>query len=291
MWSGAGGKNVRRNKADLLAAVVLITVSIVIWVSLPAYGADRLVVKDASSPPNTVFKVEDNGNLRANGINFPVLKVTRTVGLTTAGRGVAAFELVSSGDMQDTFGPSFEFWISDAGYTATKSVAAMEGVRDGGDTSGKWILRTANNGVLNANLVVDKSGNLGIQRQTPSYPIHLGNGAYCSVGGVWTNASSREYKQDIKALTTDLAFQTLDGLEPVSFKYKTEADETHLGFIAEDVPEMVATKDRKGMSSMDVVAVLTKVLKDQHKMMQEQQKTISALSDKISALESKLTSE
>ena len=286
MWSDAGGKNGRRNKSDLLAAVFLMTVSIVIWVSLPVYGADRLVVKDGSQ--NTVFKVEDNGNLRANGLNFPVLKVTRTVGLTTAGRGVAAFELVSSGDMQDTFGPSFEFWISDTGYTATKAIAAMEGVRDGSDTSGKWILRTANNGVLNANLVVDKSGNVGIQRQTPSYPIHLGNGAYCSVGGVWTNASSREYKQDIKSLTTDDAFRALEGLEPVTFAYKSDESETHAGFIAEDVPDLVATKDRKGISSIDVVAVLTKVLKEQQKLMSEQQKTISVLSEKISLLESKL---
>jgi hypothetical protein len=254
-----------------------------------AYGADRLIVKDGSS--NTVFKVEDNGNLRSYGSVFPVLKVARTVSQTTSGRGVAAFELISTGDMQDTFGPSFEFWISDAAYTATKSVVAMEGVRDGNDTSGKWILRTANSGTLAANLVVDKSGNLGIKRESPSYPVHLGNGAYCSAGGVWTNASSREYKQDIKALTKDLAFKTLEGLEPVSFRYKTEDDESHLGFIAEDVPEIVATKDRKGMSSMDVVAVLTKVVKEQQKMMEEQQKTISDLSQKISVLESKLTAK
>ena len=275
----------------LLSSVVSFSslVAVLALTSPQAYGADRLIVKDGSS--NTVFKVEDNGNLRSSGLLFPVLKVSRTMSATTSGRGVAAFELISTGNMQDTFGPSFEFWISDTGYTATYAIVAVEGVRDGADTSGKWILRTGNAGVLNANLIVDKSGNLGIKQVNPTYPVHLGNGAYCTVGGVWTNASSREYKQDIKALTTDLAFQTLEGLEPVSFRYKTEGDETHLGFIAEDVPEMVATKDRKGMSSMDVVAVLTKVLKDQQKMMQEQQKTISALSDKISALEAKLTSE
>jgi len=40
----------------------------------------------------------------------------------------------------------------------------------------------------------------------------------------------------------------------------------------------VATKDRKGMSSMDVVAVLAKVV-------QEQQKTIAELSKKMAELE------
>jgi len=50
-----------------------------------------------------------------------------------------------------------------------------------------------------------------------------------------------------------------------------------VGFIAEDVPDLVATEDRKGM---DVVAVLTKVVQDQ-------QKTIEEFSRKVSALEQK----
>ena len=62
------------------------------------------------------------------------------------------------------------------------------------------------------------------------------------------------------------------------FSYKTSSDERHLGFIAEDVPELVATKDKKGMSSMDVVAVLTKVP-------QEQQETIARLSKKMDEFE------
>ena len=51
-----------------------------------------------------------------------------------------------------------------------------------------------------------------------------------------------------------------------------------MGFIAEDVPDLVATKDRKALSPMDIVAVLTRVVK-------EQQKTIAALAAKIEALE------
>ena len=46
----------------------------------------------------------------------------------------------------------------------------------------------------------------------------------------------------------------------IKFKYKVNSDEQNVGFVAEDVPELVATKDRKGMSPMDVVAVLTSVL-------------------------------
>lgn len=47
-------------------------------------------------------------------------------------------------------------------------------------------------------------------------------------------------------------------------------EDNYLGFIAEDVPEVVASKDRKGLSPMDIVAVLTKVV-------QAQQRKIEAL--------------
>jgi len=64
----------------------------------------------------------------------------------------------------------------------------------------------------------------------------------------------------------------------VKFSYKADLEEKHVGFIAEDAPELVATKDRKGMSPMDVVAVLTKVV-------QEQRQTIVELSKKVAEFE------
>lgn len=38
------------------------------------------------------------------------------------------------------------------------------------------------------------------------------------------------------------------------FNYKADNGQEYLGFIAEDVPEAVATADRQGLSSMDIVA-------------------------------------
>jgi len=121
-------------------------------------------------------------------------------------------------------------------------------------------------------------GNVGMGTSSPSYPLQMGSGAYCSTGGVWTNASSREYKTDVKQLSTEKAMEALTQLKPVEFAYKADLQEKHIGFIAEDAPELVASKDRKGMSSMDVVAVLTKVV-------QEQQKTIIELSKQMAQLQ------
>ena len=264
----------------LRARGVLVIVALISFI-VPAsvFAADKLIVKDGNG--NDVFTVEDNGAVTSDGTSFPVSKIKRTTSFTTYGRGVAAFELKSSGNMVDGFGPSFEFWISDSGHTATKGIVTLEAVRDGGDQSGKLEILTANGGSLGYRMAIDSSGYVGIGTRSPSYPLHMGSGAYCSTGGAWTNASSREYKKEIKDLTSAEAMDTLKGLNPVKFSYKASSDERHVGFIAEDVPELVASKDKKGMSSMDVVAVLTKVV-------QEQQKVIAELSKKMSELERQL---
>ncbi|MEO1368872.1 MAG: tail fiber domain-containing protein, partial [Acidobacteriota bacterium] len=70
--------------------------------------------------------------------------------------------------------------------------------------------------------------------------IRHANGAVLTAGGTWTNASSRELKRDIAALSSADALAALGGLSPVTFRYHTELDETYVGFIAEEVPALVA---------------------------------------------------
>jgi Chaperone of endosialidase len=128
-------------------------------------------------------------------------------------------------------------------------------------------------------LVIDASGRIGLGVAAPSYQIHHSSGARLDAG-VWVNSSSRAVKQDIRDLDRDAAFDALRQLQPVTFAYKTKPADTHVGFIAEDVPELVATRDRTGLSSMDIVAVLTKVV-------QEQEKTIADLRARLERLETK----
>jgi hypothetical protein len=113
------------------------------------------------------------------------------------------------------------------------------------------------------------------------------NGAVCTTAGEWQDASSREYKENIVNLTADEAFDTLTGLNPVKFNYKADKTEKEVGFIAEDVPELVATKTGKNLGTMDIVAVLSKVLQEQQKLNREQQETISELKKRVSDLENK----
>jgi len=99
-------------------------------------------------------------------------------------------------------------------------------------------------------------------------------GASLTVGGVWTDASSRALKHDITELSADDAMATLEGLSPVTYRYNVDPAEQYVGFIAEDVPDLVAMNHRKGLAPMEIVAVLTQVVK-------QQQAQIDALSERL----------
>jgi len=236
-----------------LTSTVLFALVMVFTLPISAFSADRLVVRNSGG--ETTFSVEDNG------------------GVYTA-------------DRYNTQSRYPGFWLDETG-TGHKGAYFVLGedwvqVQRRAQNFGAYEASPVfiNIGAPHSAFVVADTGYVGFGQWAPSYPLHMASGAYCSAGGIWTNASSREYKKEIKGLTSAEAMDTLKGLNPVKFSYKASSDERHVGFIAEDVPKLVATKDRKGMSPMDVVAVLTKVV-------QEQQKTIADLSRKVAALEKK----
>jgi len=122
-------------------------------------------------------------------------------------------------------------------------------------------------------------GRVGIGTKTPQATLDVQGNAF--VLGNLEMGSSREYKEDIRALELEEAMDTLRELRPVKFHYTVDPDEESVGFIAEEVPDLVATNSRKSLSTMDVVAVLAKVA-------QEQQKVIEQLTLKITDLENEL---
>jgi hypothetical protein len=62
----------------------------------------------------------------------------------------------------------------------------------------------------------------------------------------------------------------------------------HVGFIAEDVPHLVAMPDRKGLTTMDVVAVLTKVVQEQKNTLDRQQRLVEQHQRAIADLTAKV---
>ena len=126
---------------------------------------------------------------------------------------------------------------------------------------------------------IESGGDVGIGIDNPTNKLHVVGNIYAT--GTITPGSSRDLKENIENLTAKEAIHAFRELNPIKFNYKANKEESNIGFIAEDVPDLVATKHRKGVSTMDIVAVLTKVV-------QEQQKTISQLTEKMTKLENEL---
>ena len=133
-------------------------------------------------------------------------------------------------------------------------------------------------------MTLDTNGYLGVGTTTPTHLIETAGGAYCD-GNSWVDASSRSLKENIESLSAAEATEALMTMDPVKFNYIADSGDEHVGFIAEDVPELVATEDRRGMSAMDVAAVLTKVVQEQSKAIAQQQAIIAGLEARLEQLE------
>jgi hypothetical protein len=239
------------HRFGFFAAIAIFFVSLCMGPDL-VHSEDRLVVKNSSGA--STFKVDENG-------------------------------LVYSSDLYVMQGLNPGFWLDETGSGNNGAFFVLDQkllqIQRRGQNFGSYEASPfyLNIDAPNAAFSIGAGGFVGFG-VIADYPLHMASGAYVTSGGVWTNSSSREFKKDIKPLTKDEAHNTLKNLDPVKFSYKADPAEKHVGFIAEDVPDLVATEDRKGMSAMDVVAVLTKVVQDQ-------QKTIEELSRKVAALEKK----
>ncbi len=156
----------------------------------------------------------------------------------------------------------------------------------------KLHLGASGSGTVAQSLTIDTTGNVGIGTTTPSHLLSVGTGGAGSDGAAWYTSSSREYKDNIQELSAEKASETVRNMKPVTFVYKDIPGYNHVGFIAEDVPNLIATPDRKSLSAMDIVAVLTKVVQEQQKTIEEQQKayadqrkTMDGLNEKLIMLE------
>jgi len=213
-------------------------------------GSNKLYIENSDSSSPLIYGEFDNDLLTING----ELNVTDSnINVDTTSKR-ARFKLQADGDgtNQDDF---FNFTIRNDKGDVTLSVW---------DHSASGWLPMLSYEYLNS--MVDFKNNDIVTTGT----ISSGGGAYTS-GGAWIEASSRDYKENIIELGQSESLQALQSLNPVRYNYKNKKDEEFLGFIAEDVPDLVAMNGRRGMRAMDIVAVLTKVMQEQQKKISEQQ--------------------
>ncbi len=259
-------------KKSYKCLAAILSTFITTFIAFNALGADKLIVKDLTD--KVIFKVGDTGRVFANeyvgiGTETPLraLHIRGNNAVFRLDRDLNSsgflFTRTAPGDFE-TIWKSFFFGVMSSGVNNGEFIIHDYGTATGG-------------GGGNTRLIIKNNGYIGIGTTDPTHLLQLSGGAY-SDGPTWVNASSRELKENIKEVSAEEAVATLVKLEPVQYNYKADKEEQYVGFIAEDVPDLVAVNDRKGLSAMDITAVLTKVV-------QEQQKTIAELQERLAEVE------
>jgi hypothetical protein len=248
----------------------------------------RLVANDSSSEGGNYFAIEDS---TAAVVPFRVdagapansLRIENT-GFVGIGTGDPGLQL----NLKKNDTPAVRFEQDNTnGFTAqTWDVAGNEAnffVRD--VTGGSLLPFRIRPGAPTSSIDIAATGNVGIGISNASSKLHVSGNAL--ITGTLEIGSSRSLKEGIRDLSLEDAQAAFAALKPVHFKYKTEAEQ-QLGFIAEDVPDLVATDSRKSLAPMDFVAVLTKVTQEQDRRVRELEKSVAARDEAIQALTRRL---
>ena len=276
---------------------MLIILTLLVAVPTLIFAADRLIVKDFSGVSD-VFVVEDNGNLFVGGtdtINSFQVNITGHTGGTSHAQistNQTNSRLTVMASTADDFAPRIIFTGPEDGLVNARGGAIFDFGSNNFDLpEAKFRFRHYNiAGPVEMMTIFGRDAvtfpksdvNVGIRTDNPQHAIEVTAGGAFSDGTNWVDASSREVKDNILELKTKEALETLKNIKPVKFSYKQDpAKETNVGFIAEDVPDLVATKGRTGMVSMEVVAVLTKVVQQQQEMIAKLNEEVQSLKDKM----------
>lgn len=224
-------------------------------------------------------------DIAGNETNFFIRDVTNSSKLPfriKPGAPKNSLFIAADGDVGlGTETPDYTFEVETTGVGAMMVATRTDGATMEFSASGSYGIagtRTDNPFRLRVNnkhiLEINGSGNY--LQVYDSAGTALGN-----YNGTWNDTSTRSMKENIADLTDDEAVSALDELQPVKYNYKHQKDEDRVGFIAEDVPDIVAQNGRKTISSMDIVGVLTKVVKKQQKELKDTRDTIKELKAEI----------
>jgi hypothetical protein len=116
--------------------------------------------------------------------------------------------------------------------------------------------------------------------------------ASLSATGVWTNASDARYKENI--VDSQYGLSTVMALKPRAYNLINQAETPQIGFIAQEVLEVVpevvelthnsiTNEDRYTLSYGNLVAVLTKAIQEQQAIINAQQAALTSLTARLDA--------
>jgi hypothetical protein len=124
----------------------------------------------------------------------------------------------------------------------------------------------------------------------PGKTIATWTNAYLSDGGTWVNASDRALKTDFQAIDPLRVLAKLDAMPVTRWRYKNQADELHLGPVAQDFYAAFGLgADDKHIATVDEAGVALAAIQGLHALLRERDEEIAALRERLSRIEATLS--
>ena len=209
---------------------------------------------------SAILRIENTGNGNHSGIEFTRERLTGT-GKTGAAIWVAS----------DTSTNGSDLILQSNTSTAVGNPCTSDGKR---------LTLSTQSGFLFEN------GNVGIGNTSPSALLEVGTGGAICNGTTWSDGSSREFKKNIEGLSEeDIAhlFDALEEVDLVKFQYKGESDAStpRVGMIAEEMPDILASEDRKRLELGRHIGFLMAVVKTMHEQNMKLTQEVSELKSQM----------
>jgi hypothetical protein len=138
---------------------------------------------------------------------------------------------------------------------------------------------------------VASSGEVGIQRTSPLHPLHVGtdgtngNGAHVTVGGTWTDGSSRTFKEDLRRVKPSDVLEAVSKMPIYRWRYKLSDEGDHMGPVAEDFYDSFELgNDERYIAGVDGDGVALAAIQGLYELVKEQQAEIERMREVMELL-------
>ena len=136
--------------------------------------------------------------------------------------------------------------------------------------------------------LIRAAGGVGINMNAPAHPLHVGtdatngNGAHLTVGGTWTNGSSRTFKAGFEEVDKSDLLERLASIPVTKWHYRGEETVSHIGPVAEDFREAFGLgHDERYITTVDADGVALAAIQGMYELLLAQQGEIEALKKRL----------
>jgi len=223
---------------------------------------------DADTDTNTVTQIrreDSDGTTGATTYRTGDIRLRQGANVTISEVSAGIFQIASSYTDTNTWNANTKTadgYVTAPGAVANKvwktDASGNPGWRDDADTDTNTTY-TAGTGLTLTGTVFSVTKTITASETADTIALRNGSGQLVATG--FYQASSRSLKTNISPFTKS-ALDIIRDVTVVSFNYKTDIINKHVGFIAEDTPEELSTRNKNVMDSNNTIGVLLKAVQE-----------------------------